>query len=118
MLDGIAHDSDEVLTGRRVEADERLMAAVLGAFEDAFDGGCRADTGDPLGEAANEIERRARWTTQDRVVAQARTNGRLQGITDVADWLRDNGHKDAAHIVALHGTEIWNMIYSRASRGD
>jgi len=118
MIDGITHDSDELLTGKQPDADKRLMDAVLGAFDDAFDGGCRADVADPLGEVADEAERRTRWTTQDRVNAIAKLNGRLQGIVDVCDWLRANNYPDAAKAVALRGLDISVFIAGRHARGD
>jgi len=118
MLDGIKHDADEVLTGTNPDGDARLLAAINGAFEDAFDGGCRADVPDPLGEVADEQERRASWTLRDRVTAQARTNGRVQGIVDVCDWLRANHYPAAAQAVALNGTDIGKFIEDRAARGD
>ena len=123
MLDGINHDADEVLTGKNPDGDARLLAAIDGAFQDAFDGGCRADVPDPLGDVADQMESKPRSTVandtelRNRIIDRAHLSGRKLGIYDVIAWLRANHYPAAAQAVGLNSEAIEAKIESDAARG-
>lgn len=98
MLDGISHDSDELLTGKKPQADAKLIADI-NAAPDPFDGGCPADveaTPAPIIDAGP--------------VERAYTIGRKRGIKDAVRWLRDHERTQTAAYLCDHYEEIVQNI--------
>jgi methyl coenzyme M reductase beta subunit len=115
---------DELLNGTNPDADTRLMLAVQEAMlPDAFDGGCPADvTADPvhggkggtMGDAAAAGTERG-W--RDNIIDRSHTIGRVMGIYDCIDWMRENGYPANAQALSLNCDSIEAFIRERAAKG-